>query len=50
MEDIRYILSIMHSATHFMTSEKIYRRGENANPMKTYGKFQLILMVWQSST
>lgn len=37
MEGIRYILSIMHSARHFMTSEKIYQRGENANLWKTSG-------------
>lgn len=42
MEGIRYILSIMHSARHFMTSEEIYQRGENANlwkPMKNFWSF-----------
>lgn len=35
MDDIRYILFIMHSARHFMTSEKISQREEIGNPTKT---------------
>lgn len=50
MEDIRYILSVMYSARYFMTSEKLYQRGENANPMETYEKFLLILTVCESNT
>lgn len=48
MEDIGYILSLMHSAKHFMTSEKIHQRGENANPMKTCEKPLLLLTVCES--